>query len=415
MNNTTDIHNLSTESTTPVPPTPNPASSLQPQASIPPTPPPAKKVKWSKGALIGSVLATILLIGGLTAGVYLSRQKQKLETRADESCDQPHGVGGSCASSSPCGQSEPGYGCAAGLYCFYAESGDVCQEIGHIVQGSANAKVLTLDGDEVSNLSCGQEYIINSGISVTQDTDYGQIWDHRIWINHQGDNSGKERGLIHWTSDGSDLSGAKIQCECGNDGQCRGGGGYASLESGGDYIELTKCTAWTNSNTGPDFGAPNHGVNFFFKPTNKWGTDGPTTDNDISTFGESTFERHDWVNSDLNFNINCAAGPTPTPTSIPTPTPPGSSFQCQQLKIFRGGVEITATQIQQGDVIVFRGFASATNTTVSKLSFTLTKGGVAQTPVEINVKPNTIPYEADYTIAIDTATSYSVTVVPISP
>ena len=117
----------------------------------------------------------------------------------------------------------------------------------------------------------------------------------------------------------------------------------------------------------------------------------------------------------MNFNINCAAGPTPTPTSIPTPTPPGSSFQCQQLKIFRGGVEITATQIQQGDVIVFRGFASATNTTVSKLSFTLTKGGVAQTPVEINVKPNTIPYEADYTIAIDTATSYSVTVVPISP
>ena len=109
---------------------------------------------------------------------------------------------------------------------------------------------------------------------------------------------------------------------------------------------------------------------------------------------------------------NPPGGPIPTPTP---PPPPGSSFQCQQVKVFRNNVEITAADIQLGDTIVFRGFAGAVNTTVSKLRFTLTKAGIAQTPVDIDTTLVGGQYQADYTINIDTAASYSVTAVPISP
>ncbi|MEK7064300.1 MAG: hypothetical protein AAB973_01700, partial [Patescibacteria group bacterium] len=109
---------------------------------------------------------------------------------------------------------------------------------------------------------------------------------------------------------------------------------------------------------------------------------------------------------------NPPGGPIPTPTP---PPPPGSSFQCQQVKVFRNNVEITAADIQLGDTIVFRGFAGAVNTTVSKLRFTLTKAGIAQAPVDVNTTLVGGQYQADYTINIDTAASYSVTAVPISP
>jgi len=64
---------------------------------------------------------------------------------------------------------------------------------------------------------------------------------------------------------------------------------------------------------------------------------------------------------------------------------------------------------------VFRGFATAVGTTVSKLRFTLTKAGIAQTPVDIDTTFVGGQYQADYTVNIDTAASYSVTAVPISP
>ncbi len=109
---------------------------------------------------------------------------------------------------------------------------------------------------------------------------------------------------------------------------------------------------------------------------------------------------------------NPPGGPAPTPI---TPPPPGSSFQCQQVKVFRNNVEITPADIQLGDTIVFRGFAGAVNTTVSKLRFTLTKGGVPQTPVDINTTLVGSQYQADYSVNIDTAASYSVTAAPVSP
>ena len=78
-------------------------------------------------------------------------------------------------------------------------------------------------------------------------------------------------------------------------------------------------------------------------------------------------------------------------------------------------MQITAAQIQQGNTIIFRGFATATDTTVSKLRFTLTKASVAQTPVDVVATLVSAQYQADYQVVIDQAVSYSATVVPISP
>ena len=105
---------------------------------------------------------------------------------------------------------------------------------------------------------------------------------------------------------------------------------------------------------------------------------------------------------------------TPSPSPSPSASPV-TSFQCQQVKVFRGGVEIQTSDIKLGDTIVFRGFASSTAATAPKLRFTLTKGGVAQTPVDKDTTLVGALYQADYQITVDQATSYSATAVAISP
>ncbi len=118
--------------------------------------------------------------------------------------------------------------------------------------------------------------------------------------------------------------------------------------------------------------------------------------------------------------VTTQSNSTPTPTvppvgPTPTPIPPGSSFQCQLIQILRGGSMITPDQIQINDNIVFRGFASATGTTVSAMLFTVTINGVAQAPVS---RPATLvggQYQADYPYTISQTTSYSASVVPVSP
>lgn len=107
--------------------------------------------------------------------------------------------------------------------------------------------------------------------------------------------------------------------------------------------------------------------------------------------------------------------PSPTPTAGPTPTPPAGTAACQNIKVFRNTTEIQTADIRLNDTIIFRGFASSTGTTVSKIRFTLTKGGVAQVPVEMDTTLVAGLYQADYQITADVATSYSVTAVTISP
>ena len=101
------------------------------------------------------------------------------------------------------------------------------------------------------------------------------------------------------------------------------------------------------------------------------------------------------------------SGPTPTTTTNP-------QLACYQLQIFRGGTQIQPWQINQGDALVFRGFASVSGgAVVSKMRFTVTINGVAQTPVDVNASLVGGLYQADYIYTITQNTSYSVSTKPI--
>lgn len=112
--------------------------------------------------------------------------------------------------------------------------------------------------------------------------------------------------------------------------------------------------------------------------------------------------------------------PTPTPTPSPTPIPPTPTgiAACQQvtvLSIVRAGTAVaspTLAKIQKGDVVTFRGFATATNAVVSTIDFTLVKGGVTQPVVHKTPTLAAGVYQADNTITIDQATSYSMSSAP---
>lgn len=136
----------------------------------------------------------------------------------------------------------------------------------------------------------------------------------------------------------------------------------------------------------------------------------------------------------VNFaNANCGGTPTaPTTTTtsgnLPPYTPPGGgsnptptpttttqSYACYQLSIMKNGNNISAASVQVGDSLVMRGFATATNTTVSKMRFIVSINGVAQAPVDVNATLISGMYQADMPYTITQVASYSVTTTPISP
>jgi hypothetical protein len=97
----------------------------------------------------------------------------------------------------------------------------------------------------------------------------------------------------------------------------------------------------------------------------------------------------------------------------PTPTP-NPITQCQNIKLFKGDVAITSADVHKGDTVTFRGFASATGTTVSKIRFTVTIGS-AVTTTDVNTTLVGGMYQADHNLTIDTANTYSVAIAPVSP
>ena len=134
----------------------------------------------------------------------------------------------------------------------------------------------------------------------------------------------------------------------------------------------------------------------------------------------------------VNFaNANCGGTPPTTITTVPgtppytppsggsnptpTPTTTTQSYACYQLSIMKNGNNISAANVQVGDALVMRGFATATNTTVSKMRFVVSINGVAQAPVDVNASLISGMYQADLPYTITQAASYSVTTTPISP
>lgn len=108
---------------------------------------------------------------------------------------------------------------------------------------------------------------------------------------------------------------------------------------------------------------------------------------------------------------NPPSGSNPTPT----PTTTTQSYACYQLSIMKNGNNISAASVQVGDSLVMRGFATATNTTVSKMRFIVSINGVAQAPVDVNTSLISGMYQADMPYTITQVASYSVTTTPISP
>jgi hypothetical protein len=124
-------------------------------------------------------------------------------------------------------------------------------------------------------------------------------------------------------------------------------------------------------------------------------------------------------------NYNCGSTP-PTTTLTPPPAPPGgnppstppsttSAYACYQLAIMRNGNQISASNVQVGDNLLMRGFATASNTTVSRIRFVISINGVAQAPQDVNASLIGSYYQADLPYTITQAASYSVVATPISP
>jgi hypothetical protein len=81
-----------------------------------------------------------------------------------------------------------------------------------------------------------------------------------------------------------------------------------------------------------------------------------------------------------------------------------------------GGSEVanpSLAKIQKGDEVTFRGFATATNTSVTHINFVLTKSGTAQAPVSVVPTLVSGTYQADFTFTADIATTYSVSSSPV--
>ncbi len=353
-----------TEETVPPPP---PTPVVEP--SRVPTPVPAsdnaqvvnQKKKWGTGVLIGSVTALMVIVVGLGFGVWQVKQNQKIILSK------------------------------AGCACINQRSFCGGDRIPNIVCGAGREACCSPDG----------------GPSPTQPPSQCQ-WTTRQCIGSGGGFCGGK-----WCA--GQYCEVKV-CPDNDQAETRCGGSCPVenpsptptpyQENNYDYITFAcdRCASDRRCQT------PDVGTNPRFSTGNN-----PSPCNQVDrriNNGGGTYGVWEVV----SLCEQSCSGETPPPQPPPPPAPPpGSSFQCQQVKTFRNDVEITPADIQLGDTIVFKGFASAVNTTVSKLRFTLTKGGVPQSPVDVNTTLVSGQYQADYSVNIDTATSYSVSTAPISP
>ena len=76
---------------------------------------------------------------------------------------------------------------------------------------------------------------------------------------------------------------------------------------------------------------------------------------------------------------------------------------------------IAQNQIQVGDQVVFRGFASAVNTTVTAINFAVSQNGVVTSYAGTGLQLVGGLWQADSPTITIVAASYSVTATPIYP
>ncbi len=339
---------------------------------------PAKK-KWGAGVLVGSVAAVMVLVVGLGFGIWQVRQNQNVKKSA---AGNPGNITFSCSR------------CASDRRC------------------------QTPDIGENPSYSVGAAY--GSCNQVDYCTDVSDTSTCRL--ADPGPN-GEDPLCAESCSGGSAPTPHPVQCSSAPTLEMSIDGGAFSWRGGSQNVSVGQQICYKSNPSGNHFtsrqtrGGLKGAVNvnstacFTVSATDPW------TTGEIEAFQNACAGAPDGTCEQIYTSESCrnstdlvvvAASPTPTPT-------PTTSFQCQQVKVYRGGAEITIADIKLGDVIVFRGFANATNTTVSKIAFVLTKGGVAQAPVDETASLVGGLYQADYEVTVSEATSYSVTATPISP
>ncbi len=363
------------ENTPPPPPAP-PVNVVPPPTSAPTPPPPPPpgiitekpKGKMGVGKLVAALVVMVVLMGGLAAGIYLSqRQQNVIPSQAAGGWCNADGAGTDYGS--PCstrGTIECG-GDGKETIC-----GDVNNPNSFTWHATGNCCGLAptqppgspapmCPNDPNTPIANYVKFLCPNG--CTQTTENG-VTAWRCYENRQDSNS--PLTLNGGCGQVDALSGSTDQTFCG-------------------YTEYTcgeaRCQPAPQST-----------------PTTTPPTSSPTPNSPTSTPTRT---------------------PTPTtPIATPTPTTPVGVAQCQTvsvLSITRGGTAVaspTLAKIQKGDVVVFRGFATATNATVTSIDFTLTKAGVAQTAVHVTPILVSGTYHADYQITVDQATSYSVSSSP---
>lgn len=377
--------NLTTENVDPVPAyNPAPVITPPPPATPPTSPIPQAqvlssgggggkpKVKWGKGVLVGSIFALVVLIAGATFfGPKLLQQKTNPPSKA--AVDY-------------CARSGSNTQCRDGVEWRHAWTSYSCPncsvDAGCTEQGVTDTNTGTACG--------GGEGCTNGGgpcgsIACTDGTTFG--------------------------SDPCYEPGSS-QCDSRASNACSGHGGI--LVGGGTRHDITftcdRCASDRRCQT------PDIGVNPRYSTGAAPGSCAQVDSCELP--GDSNCTVVSLCAESCSGILPPTPTPTPTPTAVPTPTPtptpvPGSA--CQRIDILRNGIVITQSQVQIGDQIIFRGFASAVNTTVTAINFAVSQNGVITSYAGTGLQLVSGLWQANSPTITIVAASYSVTATPVYP
>ncbi len=221
------------------------------------------------------------------------------------------------------------------------------------------------------------QYVI--GVAGTDTGGQDRIYNLYGLINYQGTNAGQYRGYLIWTAAYPGAGFQDLQACSGSSS-----GGYGLIINGQgygeQYMHLDGCTI-------TDLPGNTKTANFVVRFTPQFGTDGPLTNNDISS------NAHDgplnmlagWTNNDLNFSITQA----PTVTygcGAPSPgSPTCTATYGGTVPLYWSSTNATSCTLDGAPVAVTSSATSGVITSTVTSTFQCTgPGGTAQSSVTIN-------------------------------
>lgn len=402
----------------PVPPPTVPPVVEEPNAVPPPVVETKPKKKWGTSVLVGAIGAVLVLVVGVFVGTTVVtnlQEKVNLEKKAADECVLP-----AFDSVDECTQS-----CLAGcpLSSYPQECAAGCpSECVNLCAGGPPTNTCgngACDAPGETSTNCPQD--CGGGAPVAPPPTSGGNW------NQCTSSTGPipcGSCLVKSVEPGTMTFGCELNCG-GSAGNCPGG-------SAGNYTIAHRwfhCKNKGSAPCGPGTGSTDHDGEGNLGGPGRWDISGQNLINGSGTFPNPGCGR---VQVDVQMSasgtnvagdvwdseIDCGGGPPPSETPSPTPTPPPSgSAACQRLEYYREGALLPGgrNDIRVGDVIKVRGFASANNTTVSNIRFTINAGGTASVYSGTGLQLVGALWQADSPPITITATSYSISATPIFP